>query len=161
MLNRDDYRYRLATKMVDKFLKDLKEKTGLRASIMMDHLNPSKENAFLGKIVSLEMLEEIFLEAYPVKSDINPLHTKGRKIEHVEARCVFCHIAREKLKFSYPGIGNYIQKDHSSIMHMTRRANNLLDTDDKFYNLYYKTIENLKIVYAKNFTEYNEREHKS
>lgn len=150
MVTGESYKYKLATKMADKFVKEVKEKTGLKAAVMMDHMNMSiDETRFLTRLITLGMLEEEFLKAYPLTFKTNPLRLKNRKIEYVEARCIFCYIAKEKLKFTYTGIGRYLEKDHTSIIHMNKRARNLLETDDKFMILYNQTIENIKMIYDK------------
>lgn len=161
MISTDQYKHKMVTKMIDSFVKNLHEKTGLKAMVMLKDMKPTKDKDSIHSLISLKMFEEAFLKAYPFSYGVDLLRIKSRKNEYVEARCVFCYIAKTKLGFTYTGIGNYLNKDHTSIIHMNKRANDLLETDDKFYNLYYQTMENLMNIYDKNLTEHSVREHKS
>jgi chromosomal replication initiation ATPase DnaA len=149
MITKKAYKEQLANKMIDKFVKDLREKTGYKATVMMDHLIAKKERDTASGFISLPALEEAFLKAYPLPLPVNPLRLKSRKLEHVEARCVFCYIAKENMRFTITGIGKHLGKDHTSVIHMNRRANDLLETEDRFYNLYKETMDNLNIAHAK------------
>lgn len=156
MLTKKEYKNQLASKMIDSFVKDFREKTGFKATVMMDHLMIKHEKETTTGFFSLPMLEEAFLKAYPLPLPINPLRLKSRKLEYVEARCVFCYIAREDMRFTLSGIGKFLNKDHTSIIHMNKRASDLLETEDRFYNLYKETKDNLNNTYDKTVAEYSE-----
>ena len=157
MMPVEKYRYKVARKLINSFIKDFKEKTGLKATVMANDLIISKENDFLKEFISLDGFEESFLKAYPIAYGANnPLSDKTRKRTVIDVRCVFCHIAREKLGFSTVALAKYLNKDHTTILHMTIRANNLLDTEDRMFSgIYYKTLENLKKLYDQSITEHS------
>lgn len=80
---------------------------------------------------------------------------KTRKAAYINYAHSFCYIAR-KYHFTCHAVGNYINKNHSTIVHATKRAQNLLDTNDcdfSFkYNLLIKNI-NAHVEFISNDTE--------
>ncbi len=139
-----EYKQRLAYKLVDKFTSEFYEKTGMKARVMVEQLNypKSDKSIFHDKIVSLDRLENEMLTAVPFKLDKNPLKDKSRKGEYVDVRCIFCYIACKMMGFSLISVGRYLGKDHTSIIHMNKRAQNLINTDERFLSLF-------KIIYEK------------
>lgn len=137
-----DYEQKLALKMVTKFVNELYEKTGMKASVKVDRLKVSLDDQDPIKgIISLDILESKLLNAYPIPLDKNPLHTKSRRLDYVEARCIFCFIACRKLKFTLTSVGKFLGRDHTTIIHMNTRAENLLETDVRFSSLF-ETVYN-------------------
>lgn len=78
----------------------------------------------------MELLKGIIEEAFLVK-----LLSRDRKRDNVDARMIFAKILRER-GYTYKSIGNYLYKDHSTIIHYTQQASNLIRTDKKTMELY-------------------------
>jgi chromosomal replication initiation ATPase DnaA len=143
-----EYKQRLAYKLVDKFTSEFYEKTGMKARVMVEQLNyPKKDKTLINdKIVSLDRLESEMLDAVPFTLDKNPLKVTSRKGEYVDVRCIFCYIACKMLGFSLISVGRYLNKDHTSIIHMNKRAQNLINTDERFLSLFKIIYEKLNIT---------------
>lgn len=143
-----EYKQRLAYKLVDKFTSEFYEKTGMKARVMVEQLNfPKKDKTLINdKIVSLDRLESEMLDAVPFTLDKNPLKVASRKGEYVDVRCIFCYIACKMLGFSLISVGRYLNKDHTSIIHMNKRAQNLINTDERFLSLFRIIYEKLNIT---------------
>ena len=133
-----EYQNKLALKMIRSFVNDLYNKTGMKATIKIDrlHVPKSDDGSRIKEIMSLDILEERFLEAIPYNFTGNPFHSKSRKGEYVDLRCIFSHIACKHLGFPLIAVGRYLKKDHTSIIHMCKRGDNLLENDEKFTALY-------------------------
>lgn len=79
-------------------------------------------------------------------------HTKVKSIREVTSRHrpniyyrqIFCYIARS-YGFSFKKIGNYIIKDHATVIHATRQIEDLLEIRDtdivRIYNRVYANLE--------------------
>lgn len=133
-----EYQNKIALKMIRSFVNDLYNKTGMKATVKIDRLYIPKDddNTRVREIMSLDILEQRFIESIPFDININPLKTRSRKGEYVDLRCVFCHIACKHLGFPLISVGRYIKRDHTSIIHMCKRADTLLEIDSKFIALY-------------------------
>lgn len=133
-----EYQNKMALKMIRSFVNDLYNKTGMKATVKIDRLYIPKEDDSPGfkEIMSLDILEKRLLESVPFKLDANPLKTKSRKNEYVDIRCIFSHIACKHLRFTLISVGRYIKRDHTSIIHLCKRADSFLETDARFTALY-------------------------
>ncbi len=130
--------------MVNQFVGDLFEKTGMKATIHVDRLVIDDDTKHkVRTIISLDSFEKAFLKALPEQLDTNPIRVKSRKSNYVDIRAVFCHIANKKLKFTLVSIARFIGKDHTTVIHLNKKAENLLDTDDSFVYLYNTIFKNL------------------
>lgn len=144
-----EYEQKMIYTMVTNFIDDLYQKTGAKAVVTVDTLKLGKDDISpIKSITSLDMLEKRLLAAVPHPLDRNPMRIKSRKLEYVEVRCVFCFIAYQKLGFTLSTIGRFINRDHTSVLHMLRRAEDLLDRDVKFTNLYRIIYDNLNQEHA-------------
>lgn len=142
-----EYKERLAYKLVDKFTAEFYEKTGMKVRVMVDQLNTLKGDAsiFNDKIVSLNILEEEVLKALPFEVERNPIKSRSRKGEYVDVRCIFCYIACKVMGFTLTSVGRYLNKDHTSVIHMNKRAQNLINNDERFLSLYKTIYEKIKM----------------
>lgn len=132
-----EYQNKLALKMIRSFVNDLYSKTGMKATVKIDRLYvPKDDESMVREIMSIDILEQRFLDSIPFKVEGNPLKSKSRKGEYVELRCIFCHIACKHLGFALVAVGRYLKKDHTSIIHMCKRGDILLSNDEKFIALY-------------------------
>lgn len=54
----------------------------------------------------------------------------SRRRINVDARSAYCYLAKKYLGHSLKHIGEMLNRDHSTIIHMIRRANNFIDMKD-------------------------------
>jgi len=78
----------------------------------------------------MDLLKGIVEDAFSVK-----LMARRRHREVVDCRKVFAKILRER-GHTFKSIGNYLYKDHSTIIHYSDEASNLIKTDKKILDLY-------------------------
>jgi hypothetical protein len=131
----DDYQRKLALSLISKFTRDFNDKTGLSVNVHVPEF-VKFENDNMKYLLTLPKVEQIFLECVPVelKPDM-ALKCRSRKRQIVDLRTIFCSIAY-RLNFTLSDIGRYIQRDHTTIIHLTRKADDLLATDERFASLY-------------------------
>lgn len=67
---------------------------------------------------------------------IEDITIRSRKRHIVDARKMFCHIARRKTKLTYGIIGDMIKIDHATVIHCIKKADLHLETDVNFLNAY-------------------------
>jgi len=146
ILTEEEYRQKLALKLVNKFVDDLYDKTGMKATVHVDRLVIDEDTQYKARtIVSLDSYEKVFLKALPTAIDVNPIRVRSRKSQYVDLRAIFCHIGNKKLKFTLVSIGRYIGRDHTTVIHLIKKVENLLDTDESFVYLYNTIFKNLTI----------------
>ena len=63
------------------------------------------------------------------------IHTNTRKRNNVEARVIFSKILREK-KTPLETIGSYLDRHHTTVIHLLKLADDLMETDEKFKEKY-------------------------
>ena len=71
------------------------------------------------------------------------LHKKARA-EHIRFRALFTAVARRLGRFSLNQIGTIFNKDHASILHYTKRHEELVNTDDDYALVYMDLEDNIK-----------------
>lgn len=86
----------------------------------------------------------------------------SRERELVENRIIFAKIVRDNFKISLPRIGNFVNKNHATIIHYLKQHEALFEYD-KFYRLKYEKI--CKLIYNDNYianeiTQLNQSEFK-
>lgn len=82
------------------------------------------------KLSDMDLLKGIVEDAFGVK-----LTKQRRNREIVDCRKIFSKILRER-GYTFKSIGNYLYKDHSTIIHYSDEASNLIKTDKKILDLY-------------------------
>jgi hypothetical protein len=99
---------------------------------------------------------------YGVKIDV-----KSRLRHLVEARHIYCLIARKHTEYSLAEIGKVINRDHACVLHSIRRANEFLIYDRKgspmnpdFYDKFYNLEDKILTLRANGFEKYLGREDK-
>lgn len=140
---------RLVNQIIGRCLQEIQEKTGL---VLDAKVNGRLISLFLDdpenlNITDLGCIERVVIEALGFDNP-NILKCKNRKREYVDGRAIFSHISR-KYNFSLTGIGRYLKKDHTTIIHHIRKAEDLLETDSLFFKKYNKVVEKLKDTYGK------------
>lgn len=78
------------------------------------------------------------LECVAEKCDVAVCDITGlSRIQNIrEARFLFCLITRELTRMTYQSIGNYINRDHCTVLHGIKRANELIDAYPEMKSLY-------------------------
>lgn len=148
-----EYREILAEKLIKNFIEEFNQKTGLKISSINveDNLilnSITNENAERIPVISLESLERIILSTVPYDLTPHLFKSKSRRREYVDTRSIFAHIAR-RFNFKFKSIGEYINRDHTSIIHLNRKANNLIETDPTFLSIYTIITNKIKEHYGK------------
>lgn len=151
MMNAIDYQKQMAIKMINKFKKEFEEKTDLKIKISVNKYKiyaNSNELEEPVKYIGLEDLEYDFLNCLPDRlKHIDILRTPCRKRELVDLRSIFAHIAI-KLNFTFVSVGRHIDRHHSTIISLRDKANNLLETDPMFLNLYNEILSKIERKYV-------------
>lgn len=71
-----------------------------------------------------------------------------------DARRIYCHLARGLTGFTFKEIGEFINKEHSVIVHHVNKTEDLLEFDKKFERLYTMCLKSLpKISDEKQFLD--------
>jgi chromosomal replication initiation ATPase DnaA len=75
--------------------------------------------------------------------DITPddIYSNTRVQNIVYARHLFSYLCRKELRLSLQTIGRIINRDHSSIINAVRKAQDLIDYDKQYRQLYKQTIK--------------------
>ncbi len=69
------------------------------------------------------------------------IDTPTRKRDYVEGRFLFFAIARETTEYSLGRIGEYLKKDHATVLHGVRLFKTVLISESRYKNLYYKYVD--------------------
>jgi chromosomal replication initiation ATPase DnaA len=81
-------------------------------------------------LIELQLLVE---DAFGVS-----LKEKKRNREYVDARIAFGYLARKKLKYTYKKIGEFLNKDHSNIIHYNKVFEGVFKSDNIFRDNFLK-----------------------
>lgn len=131
-----DYQKKIAVNMTQKFIKEFKEKTGLKVMVHITELGNIDQENVLKHLLTLEKVEKIFLMCLPPEmAEDFRLRSRSRKRDQVDIRSMFCAIAY-RLNFTLSDIGRHIDRDHTTVIHLNRKADNLLDIDERFASIY-------------------------
>ena len=73
-----------------------------------------------------------------IKEHLNVDVTKetSRKTYIVDARKIFCDLARDLTLYSYSEIGDYIKKNHATVIHLKNSSENLKEFDKNYLKKY-------------------------
>ena len=81
----------------------------------------------------LKVLQEDIERAFNIK-----LNEKTRRRDVINGRIAFGYIARKHLKTTYKYAGDFINKDHATILHYVRSFEGVYRCDDNFRTLFDK-----------------------
>ncbi len=102
-------------------------------NLLKEQIKEQKENIKLPDIINI-VAKELNIKPSDIKS-------KKRTAAVANARRIVIYLAKELTHNSMPNIAQYLgMKDHSSISHSIKKANELIETDENFKVI----IENLK-----------------
>jgi len=77
--------------------------------------------------------------------DIQKILGPSQKREICEARFFFCLISRNLTARTLESIGNHINRDHCTVLHGIRKANDLIDIYPEMKSLYNKIINEISV----------------
>lgn len=94
------------------------------------------------------MTKALLLQLDAVTQTINlvtnaDVHAKNRKRENIDARGIFYKVAREVYRLGYTRIGEYLGKNHATILNGYNKFNNHYDTDKQLRYTYETVIKML------------------
>jgi hypothetical protein len=143
----------IASEMINKFTKDFKRRTGLNVMInlygdnqVLHDFSVSFEENY--PIITLRELENLILESLPETINSEKFRSKSREREYVDVRSIFSYVAR-RFNFKYATIGKYLNKDHTTIIHHQKIAENLLETDPIYKSKYEHIVNKINEKYDK------------
>ena len=93
--------------------------------------------------ITLGQFMHFFDKVSPMPLHEFALHKKARA-EHLRFRALFTAVARRLGRFSLNQIGTIFNKDHASILHYTKRHEELVNEDDSYALIYMDLEENIK-----------------
>ncbi len=88
------------------------------------------------------------------------LSEKCQKRNYIEARGLFCKIAKEHGHVTLTKIGKFINKNHATVIHSINTMNDYLQFEEDLRFKYNIILNNLKIVHQ-NFDDLSRKELKS
>ena len=80
----------------------------------------------------LDFIAEIIKEH--LKIDV--IKDNSRRINVIDAKKIFCELARELTLYSYADIGMYINKNHATVIHLRKCSQNLREFDKDYLKKY-------------------------
>ena len=80
-------------------------------------------------------------------------HHKKARADHIKFRALFTAVARRLGQFSLNQIGTLFNRDHASILHYTKRHEELVNTDDDYALVYMDLEENIKKLMDKKYAD--------
>lgn len=147
----NDYQKKVALSLIKKFTQEFKEKTGLKCMVHITELGGVDQENVLNNLLTLEKVEKIFLNCLPPEiSEGFRLRNRSRRREQVDIRTMFCSIAY-RLNFTFSDIGRFLGKDHTTIIYLNRKADNLLDIDERFASIYNSITYKMSKHYDQDF----------
>lgn len=125
------------TDMLDKldgFLPDLLKMRERIDAMIIDIKMFKQINGVSSDRTKVNVIFKAVMNYYDISKE--ELKGKSREGEVVIARQFFCSMARELTELSYQAIGNYVNRDHATVMHSKRVIDNSKDTADTLYDHY-------------------------
>lgn len=144
----------IVNQILGRALEEIRGKTGLildaKLSDGLVSFFQIEEPSAPMKPFTLPDLEKIVVETLRLNTDSDeepPLRILSRKRDLVDGRAVFTRLGRE-YGFTYSSIGRYMNRDHTTAIHLFQKSEDLLTTDPTFQVKYQLTHAKLKEKYA-------------
>jgi hypothetical protein len=83
-----------------------------------------------------------------LKLGVNLLENHTRQRDVVDARRLYCDLAKTLSKYTFNDIGKHINKNHATVIHLCKTSNDLKATDKEYlrkHELIYENIERLPL----------------
>lgn len=84
------------------------------------------------KTINLETILETVAEVTGIQK--SSIISKSRLRDYSDARSLYCHAARAFTNYSTTAIGYSINRDHSTVIHSTRKIDTLIKVDAQIRN---------------------------
>jgi len=81
---------------------------------------------------------------------MDELKSKNRSAPITEARKIYAHLARRLYMFTYRRLGEYINRDHSTMVIAVRTCENFIEIDPNFKELYHLCLLKAKLSLDQN-----------
>lgn len=104
-------------------------------------------NAFTSLSVDLSQFIDVCVLAFDVDRD--EMFGRSRAHDCVLARHAFSKIAKESTSMTYTAIGKFLGRDHATILHSCKTADNYIETYPYFkdrYDICVKLLKKLEVV---------------
>ena len=80
---------------------------------------------------------------------VDLIENKSRKREVVDARKIYCHLAKQLNIYSLKEIGEPLGLEHATVIYHIKECNNLIKTDPMFYQTSDKIEQECRIILSK------------
>lgn len=89
-------------------------------------------------------LEEILKSVSETSGvSVEDILSRTRKLEIVDARHIFCGIARDHHQYTLKTIGNFLNRDHTTAMHAVKNFHNRSNLEEGYQELVDKILERI------------------
>ena len=105
--------------------------------------------------LTLEELSNIALEVYneePHRNSVTDIKEMSRKAELVSIRHAFCYFAT-MLGYRRTEVGDFLNRDHSTVVHGLRYCSNMIDTNDIVYGSIIRKVTKKIDKYVENISD--------
>ena len=105
--------------------------------------------------LTLEELSNIALEVYneePHRNSVTDIKEMSRKAELVSIRHIFCYFAT-MLGYRRTEVGDFLNRDHSTVVHGLRYCSNMIDTNDIVYGSIIRKVTKKIDKYVENISD--------
>lgn len=133
----EEYKDKVINDMIEKFKKELEEKTGVKAVF---NIQQAKKE----KLLTMEHIINVIDRFIPpeVKYVSETARCTSRKVEFIRLRFIAFHIAKVA-GFSLTVTGKHFDRDHTTVLNGLEKFNNYYETDDSFKALYDEIINEI------------------
>lgn len=98
--------------------------------------------AIIDQINGLDLISQTVIKV----SGVDFLNDPSRRRKIIDARVLFGAIAKQMTKLPFKTIGNFMNKDHTTVVHYCRVVEDFCMSDKNFKTMYDQCIEDLKQV---------------
>lgn len=141
-MDRQEDKKKMEKELIDNFLESFYQKLGYYPVVITnDNQVQTKDSSNIMSLKDLASYFEPFL--VEVDGEKLPLNSKNRKRNVVELRFIFCHMART-MRYSLNNIGDFLDRDHSTIMYGLECFDALMHTDSDFKKKFIKISNHIK-----------------
>jgi chromosomal replication initiation ATPase DnaA len=133
----EEYKEKVINDMIEKFKRELEEKTGVKAVFNV-------QQAKKEKLLTMDHIMKIVDRFIPpeVKYVSETVNCGSRKLEFIRLRFIAFHIARVA-GFTLTVTGKHFDRDHTTVLNGLEKFKNYYETDDTFKALYDEIINEI------------------
>lgn len=93
-----------------------------------------KDRSGTAHVKTIYIVLQSYFDVYP--DQLRTKKTNSRKGDIMKARHIFCALLKKKTKLSYAEIGEYVDRDHATVINSCKVINNAKDTNDPLWKHY-------------------------